>query len=238
MAYAAFQAGIDGAVATAVRDFVTGVIRALPRIAAGTVFLALAAVAISGVRRAARFVLARAYPPDQHAIVDLAVAILSLLLWFAAALALFNVLGLDDIAASLGTASGFVALGVAYALSDMIADTVAGVYLLRDPDFNPGDRVSTGDVTGTVASIGLRKSRLETVEGDTVVLANQEVDAQWTLEGDRRAEPAGTPADSVDGSTGEAIEDAGRADESADEVDEDAGGSVGSARTTTDDRGE
>ena len=188
MANVTLQAGIDAAVETAVREFVLGVIGAVPRVVAGAIFLALAYLGIRVVRRIVRYALERAYPPDQHAVVDLGIAIVSLFLWFGAALALFNVLGLDEIAASLGTASGFVALGIAYALSDMIADTVAGVYLLRDPDFNPGDRVSTGDVTGTVESIGLRKSRLETDEGDRIVLANQDVDVQWTLERDGEAE--------------------------------------------------
>jgi len=64
-----------------------------------------------------------------------------------------------DIAASLGTAVGFIALGISYALSEMIEDTVAGVYLLRDPDFNPGYRVEAKGVTGTVAAIELRKTR-------------------------------------------------------------------------------
>jgi small-conductance mechanosensitive channel len=169
-------------VESTIREFVVGVIGAIPELLAGAVFLALAYVGIRVVLSLVRFALERAYPPDQHAIVELGVAIVSLFLWFGAALALFNVLGLDGIAASLGTASGFVALGVSYALSDMIADTVAGVYLLRDPDFNPGDRVTAADVTGEVRSIGLRKSRLETDEGDTVVIANQDVDARWTLE--------------------------------------------------------
>jgi len=38
------------------------------------------------------------------------------------------------------------------------------VYLLRDPDFNPGDRVTTEAVTGTV------------------VLANRDVEKRWTKE--------------------------------------------------------
>lgn len=35
---------------------------------------------------------------------------------------------MGEIAASLGTAAGFISLGGSYALSNMIADTVAGVY--------------------------------------------------------------------------------------------------------------
>jgi small-conductance mechanosensitive channel len=117
-------------------------------------------------------------------VADLFTTIAAVFLWFAAALTLLKILGMGEIAASLGTATGFVALGVSYALSDMIADTVSGVYLLRDPDFNPGDRVETADVTGVVRQIDLRKTRLEVDEGDTLVVGNSSVEEKWTKKGD------------------------------------------------------
>ena len=89
---------------------------------------------------------------------------------------------MGSIAASLGTATGFVGLGVAFALKEMIADTVAGVYLLQDPDFEAGDRVTTASVTGTVEAIDLRKTRIRLDDGDLVVLANREVEKKWTRE--------------------------------------------------------
>ncbi len=161
-------------------ELVNGIIDSLPEVISGVIFLALAYVVIQVVQRLVRAVLERTYPTDQQLIVDFGVLVVSVFLWFGAALALLDIVGLGSIAASLGTSAGFVALGVSYALSNMIADTVAGVYLLRDPDFNPGDTVTTGSVTGTVTSIGLRKSRFE-VDGDTVVLANRDVESKWTL---------------------------------------------------------
>lgn len=91
-----------------------------------------------------------------------------------------NIIGLDGIVVSLGTATGFIALGISYALSEMIEDTVAGVYLQRDPDFNIGDRVKTDAATGTVVAIELRKSRIETDDGDRVVVANGSIESKWT----------------------------------------------------------
>jgi small-conductance mechanosensitive channel len=90
------------------------------------------------------------------------------------------VVGMGDIAASLGTAVGFVALGVSYALSEMIEDTVAGVYRLRDHDFNVGYWVESTGVTGTVAAIELRKTRIDTDAGDRIVMANREIEPRWT----------------------------------------------------------
>ncbi|WP_159899326.1 mechanosensitive ion channel domain-containing protein [Salinirussus salinus] len=161
-------------------EFVDGVVDALPEVLSGLIFLVLAYVVVRVVQRLVRAALERAYPGDQQLIADFGVLVVGLFMWFGAALTLLDIVGLGDIAASLGTAAGFIALGVSYALSNMIADTVAGIYLLRDPDFNPGDTVTAGSVTGTVTSIGLRKSRFE-VEGDTVVVANRDVESKWTL---------------------------------------------------------
>jgi small-conductance mechanosensitive channel len=61
----------------------------------------------------------------------------------------------------------------------MIADAVAGIYLLRDPDFEAGDTVRVGDMEGVVRSIELRKTRF-VVGDDTVVRGNADIEARWT----------------------------------------------------------
>ena len=155
---------------------------AIPRLVVAIIFVSVAYVAIKVVLAIFRRFLRRIYPAEQDLIAQLWVTIVSVFCWFGAALVLLNILGLGAIAASLGTATGFLALGVSYALSEMIEDAVAGVYLLRDPDFNPGDRITTQSMTGTVESIELRKSRFELDEGETAVLANRAVEARWTKE--------------------------------------------------------
>lgn len=155
---------------------------AVPRFVTGLVFFAIAYVLIRLVLRLLRAVLSGVYPADQHLIARLWVTVAGVFCWFGALLVLLNILGLGAVAASLGTGAGFLALGISYALSDMIEDAVAGVYLLRDPDFNPGDRVTAQSVTGTVRTIELRKSRFELDDGDVVVLANRDVESRWTKE--------------------------------------------------------
>ncbi|WP_232688695.1 mechanosensitive ion channel domain-containing protein [Halobacterium zhouii] len=158
--------------------FVGNVAAALPEILTGLVFLVLAAIGIRIATIVARAVLRRVFR-KQPMYVQLGGTLTSVVLWFGTLLAFLAAVGLPDIAAALGTASGFLALGVSYALSGMLADAVAGLYLLRDPDFNPGDTVTAADVTGTVTAIELRKTRLD-VEGDTVVRANADIEKKWT----------------------------------------------------------
>jgi small-conductance mechanosensitive channel len=155
---------------------------AVPRFVTGLVFFGIAYVVIRTVLALIRSLLGGIYPDDQHLVANLWVTVVGVFLWFGALLVLLNILGLGGVAASLGTGAGFLALGVSYALSEMIADAVAGVYLLRDPDFNPGDRVTTQSFTGTVRRIELRKSRFELDDGDVVVLANRDVEKRWTKE--------------------------------------------------------
>ncbi|MFC6911764.1 mechanosensitive ion channel family protein [Halorubrum ejinorense] len=161
-------------------EFITGVVGAIPRIISGIVFLALAYVVIKVILLVTQAAFRRVYPVEEELVVDLSVAIVGIFLWFGAALALLKIVGMGEVATSLGSAAGFIGLGVAFALKDMIADTVAGVYLLRDEDFNHGDVVETASVTGTIIGIGLRKTRIRSGDGKTIVLANKDVEKKWT----------------------------------------------------------
>lgn len=171
---------VAGTVARTITEFADGLRTAAPRLLSGLVFLAVAYVAIRLVTGSLRRGLESVYPEDQRLVADLGVTVVSVFLWFGVALTLLKILGMGEIAASLGTATGFVALGVSYALSNTLADTVAGVYLLRDPDFNPGDEVKSDPVTGTVTAIELRKTRFRNADGETVVVANRDVEKKWT----------------------------------------------------------
>ena len=167
-------------IARTINEFVDGLQTAAPRLLSGLVFLTVAYIAIRLLTSALRRTLDSVYPEDQRLVADLGATVASIFLWFGAALTLLKIFGMGEIAASLGTAGGFVALGVSYALSNMLADTVAGVYLLRDPDFNPGDDVKSDPVTGTVTAIELQKTRFQNEAGETVVVANRDVEKKWT----------------------------------------------------------
>jgi small-conductance mechanosensitive channel len=166
-------------VETALDRFVSDVVGALPDVLAGVVFLGVAFLVVRTLTYLVGRVLRRAMAGEEPVYRQFVTTVVAVFLWFGVALSFLSIVGLDAIAASLGTATGFLALGVSYALSGMIADAVAGVYLLRDPDFMPGDRVDVGGTVGEVKSIELRKTRLR-VEDDTVVRANAEIEKKWT----------------------------------------------------------
>ena len=172
-------------------EFFRGLVDALPRVLSAVVFLVVAWITIKLVLMIVAAILDRVYDEEAKLIVDLGVAVIGALLWFAAALALFKIIGMGEVAASIGTAAGFIGLGIAFALKEAIADTVAGVYLLRDEDFNHGDQVDTASVSGRIVGIDLRKTRLRTDDDKLVVLANRDVEKKWTQHEE------GTPTDPV-----------------------------------------
>ncbi|SDZ85587.1 Mechanosensitive ion channel [Haloplanus vescus] len=160
-------------------DFFQRLVDAIPTILTGLVFIVLAAILVKGVLTVLKAVLKRTMPGESPVYRQFLTTIVAVFLWFGVGLSALSVVGLEGIAASLGTAAGFVALGVSYATGDMIADAVAGVYLLRDPDFEAGDTVRVGDMEGVVQTIELRKTRFA-VGADTVVRGNSDIESRWT----------------------------------------------------------
>lgn len=142
------------------------------------VFLIIASIAIRYGSKAVRRSSAKKF--EEPVILDLIEDFSRIFMWFWAALITLSILGFSGIAASMGTASGFVALGVAFALSNVISDTVAGVYLAQDSDFNSGDRVETASVEGLIEDVGLRKTRIRLDNGDLTVINNSDVEKKWT----------------------------------------------------------
>ena len=184
----------------ALDQLVSDVLATLPDLVAGLLFLAIAAIAIKLLMMIIRAGLRRGLPGASPVYRQFVATVVAIFLWFAVLLSFLSIVGLELVAASLGTATGFVALGVAYALSGMIEDAVAGVYLLRDPDFSPGDTVTVDDLTGEVATIELRKTRFR-VDGDTVVRANAGVEKRWRkhgIESDTAADGADATAGGAD----------------------------------------
>jgi small-conductance mechanosensitive channel len=168
-----------GVVEQVLSGFVDRLVAAAPRVLSGALFLVVAVLGVKVARAVLHQVLVRTVPEERAIYRQFVETVVAIFLWFGVLLAFLSVVGLEQIAAALGTATGFLALGVSYALSGMLEDVVAGVYLLRDPDFMPGDTVTVGETTGEVSAIELRKTRF-VVDGDVVVRANADIEKRWT----------------------------------------------------------
>jgi small conductance mechanosensitive channel len=78
---------------------------------------------------------------------------------------------------SLLAGVGIAGLAIGLAAQETLANLLAGFLLLWDRPFRIGDTVTISGVNGTVTGIGLRSTRLRTLEQREVTLPNKEVAA-------------------------------------------------------------
>lgn len=73
-----------------------------------------------------------------------------------------------------GLVAAFGAVGLAFGLSlqDLLRNLIAGIYLLIEKPFRPGERLLVRTFEGTVSSIDLRTTTLLTPQGERVLVPN------------------------------------------------------------------
>ncbi len=79
---------------------------------------------------------------------------------------------------SLLATLGVVSLALGFGLQNTVANLAAGVGLTLDKPFEVGDRIRIGETWGDVVTIGLRSTRIVTVNGDLVVVPNSLLDTR------------------------------------------------------------
>jgi small-conductance mechanosensitive channel len=77
---------------------------------------------------------------------------------------------------ALIVAAGTLAVGVA--AQTVLGSLVSGLVLVFDPEFSVGNYIEWGDYEGTVQSIQLRATRVETPGGDLVTVPNTELTSE------------------------------------------------------------
>jgi small-conductance mechanosensitive channel len=151
-----------------------------PRLIVAVLFLVISSLVI---RLSIRHIQARATEisdnPAHQRLLELCVRVT---LWFAVFLVALSILGFQHLATALGTATGFLALAIAYALKDVLDEVIAGFYLITDDVFIEGQRVSADDETGVIEQVGIRRTVIrDTESNERTVIANNRIESKWTL---------------------------------------------------------
>ncbi len=87
-------------------------------------------------------------------------------------IAVLAIWGIDTTA--LITGAGVITLVVGLGMQSLIADVVAGLFIVFENEFNVGDIITVGDFRGTVVSIGIRTTKLEAL-GNIKIINNSEI---------------------------------------------------------------
>ena len=89
-----------------------------------------------------------------------------------AAMISISILGWSQALYSLLTAAGVIGIIVGFAVKDVAANFISGVFILIDQPFVVGDDVSVSDYSGTVTEISLRSTGITTWDGPVVSIPN------------------------------------------------------------------
>jgi len=99
--------------------------------------------------------------------------VIKVVLWALAVLLVLSNLGynVNSLIAGLGV-SGIV---VAFAVQKVASDLFSSLSIYFDKPFSPGDFVKIGEDMGTIKSIGIRTTRITSLQGEELVIPNSEV---------------------------------------------------------------
>lgn len=70
---------------------------------------------------------------------------------------------------------GIGGIAIAFALQNVLSDIFASLSIFFDKPFKTGDFIVLGTDMGTVQKIGIRSTRIKTLQGETLVVSNQEL---------------------------------------------------------------
>jgi small-conductance mechanosensitive channel len=170
-------------------DLPAGAARGLKAVAALAVFLQVALWSSVGIDYwMARQQRRRGQDPTAAALMSVLRFAAKLVLWSVILLLALDNLGVDVTTLVAGLGIGGVA--VALALQNVLGDLLASLAIAFDKPFVIGDSIAVDDLAGTVESIGLKTTRLRSVSGEQLVLANGELlksrIRNWTRMTERR----------------------------------------------------
>lgn len=99
--------------------------------------------------------------------------ILQIIIWIAVLLIILSNLGFDVGTALAGIGIGGIA--IAFALQNVLSDIFASFSIYFDKPFKKGDYIVIGTDMGTVERIGIKSTRIKTLQGQELIVSNREL---------------------------------------------------------------
>ncbi|WP_128225685.1 mechanosensitive ion channel family protein [Halobacteriaceae archaeon SHR40] len=124
------------------------------------------------VRLTRRALNEREFSPS---IVSLGSSIAGTIAVFGAVAVASVVAGFPVILSAFATIFAALALGFAFAASDIVQNFIAGIFIIKDEPFDVGDYIEWNGNSGIVREINLRVSKLETFDNARVTVPNSDL---------------------------------------------------------------
>lgn len=99
-------------------------------------------------------------------------SLLDYLMIAAAVILSLSIMGLTAALYSMLTAAGVIGIMLGFAIKDVAANFISGIFILIDQPFVVGDSIKVGDYDGAVSHISLRSTQIATSDGPVVSIPN------------------------------------------------------------------
>lgn len=95
------------------------------------------------------------------------------ILYFIAITLILDTFGVNT--TSIIATAGIGGIAIAFGAQQVIQDLISGAFIILEDQFNVGDYVSFGDVTGTVEEVGMRKTKVRNYVGSLSMIPNSKI---------------------------------------------------------------
>ena len=112
-------------------------------------------------------------PRKLSTIKSLLCSIIRYVIWTLAILSLLGIYGVNT--AALVTSLGVASLVIGLAFQDILKDVLVGVSMLFEDWFAVGDLIKINDFMGTVISVGLKSTKIQSFSGEIKILSNRNI---------------------------------------------------------------
>jgi len=108
-----------------------------------------------------------------ESIIDTLNKILKSVLWAVAIVLILSNLGFE--VSTLVAGLGIGGIAIAFAFQNILADIFASFSIYFDKPFRTGDFIIIGDDLGVVKKIGIKTTRIQTLQGEELIVSNREL---------------------------------------------------------------
>lgn len=121
----------------------------------------------------AKMVIAKKEGEQDVAIIKLLSSAAKVILWVGAIVLILANLGYN--VTSLIAGLGIGGIAIALALQNILGDLFGSFAIYFDKPFKIGDFIIVGDLMGTVKKVGIKTTRIQALQGEEIVMANNEL---------------------------------------------------------------
>lgn len=100
-------------------------------------------------------------------------AVVSIVVWVAAVFVILPELGVNI--TGLVAGAGIVGIALGFGAQTLVQDFISGLFMIAEDQYGVGDVIDIGEATGVVEAVGLRTTRLRSVDGTVWHVRNGEV---------------------------------------------------------------